>query len=113
MQSELLGDELYSKLAGIAEHMKDNFSIFPMRCCDYASEMVRKATSLEIAWGYIINKDGKGEEHYWNCSPELGLIVDLTARQFYPELDIVHILCDNTPEAEELYCELGNTRDIV
>ena len=74
---------------------------FPKDDCDDATTEVGKRFGFKICYGeFRIN--GESHSHYWNESDD-GYIVDLTARQFSPDVPEVFILPRDSDEARRHY----------
>lgn len=105
---------LSSILSEIAAEVKREYKFFPAECCRYSSEKVQGRLNLDIAYGYYIDSDELGNEHYWNLNTRTGMLIDITAKQFDKSLpEILMIPLDSEYVRKHYICLHYSDKDTM
>lgn len=76
----------------ILGYLKLVFPEFPRKLCVDTSRLVKRVTGIPVVAGFTY-----GDSHAWNYDTDRGLFIDLTARQFDPELPEILVTPETNP----------------
>lgn len=89
----------------LVRDLNSRFDSFPHSCCEFAAERVsRLGLGLSYVNG-IYTQGNAGHSHAWNMSSELGVYVDVTARQFSQALPAILIIPIGSDFAQRHYLQ--------